>query len=165
MFWKWGISVVKKSVLWVTISLLILFCVISWSTYSRYKPTPPDLEVVVAKHAVEVKPVTYSLRKWGRTASADTNTDPAVLLKESRPIIVETDDKIRLLFEQSPDSVKCYLWEMDTGKLAYKGLKGYPLNLEESNVATGDYAMEIRAKWGNGYVLYNTRIIVHDDTE
>lgn len=165
MFWKWGISVVKKSVLWVTMSLLILFSVISWSTYSRYKPTPPDLEVVVAKHAVEVEPVTYSLRKWGRTASADTNTDPAVLVKESRPIIVETDDKIRLLFEQSPDSVKCYLWEMDTGRLAYKGLKGYPLNLEESNVATGDYAMEIRAKWENGYVLYNTRIIVHDDTE
>ncbi|MBT2693795.1 hypothetical protein [Bacillus sp. ISL-55] len=156
---------VKKSILWVTMSLLILFCVISWSTYSRYKPTPPNLEMVVAKHAVEVKPVTYSLQKWGRTASADTNTDPAVFVKESSPIIVETDDRIRLLFEQSPDSVKCYLWEMDTGKLAYKLLNGYPLNLEDSKVAGGDYAMEIRAKWGNGYVLYNTRIIVYDDTD
>ncbi|ESU33611.1 hypothetical protein G3A_05255 [Bacillus sp. 17376] len=155
----------KKTVPWVIMSFLILLCIISWSIYSTYKPVPSDLDMVVAKHTVEVKPATYSLRKWGRTASADTNTDPAVLVKDSHPIIVEKDDKIRLLFEQSPDSVKCYLWEMDTGKLAYKGLKGYPLNLEESNVATGDYAMEIRAKWGNGYVLYNTRIMVHDDTE
>ncbi|GAE44350.1 hypothetical protein JCM21738_1057 [Mesobacillus boroniphilus JCM 21738] len=164
MFGKWGITV-KKTVPWVIMSFLILLCIISWSIYSTYKPVPSDLDMVVAKHTVEVKPATYSLRKWGRTASADTNTDPAVLVKDSHPIIVEKDDKIRLLFEQSPDSVKCYLWEMDTGKLAYKGLKGYPLNLEESNVATGDYAMEIRAKWGNGYVLYNTRIMVHDDTE
>lgn len=138
---------------------------ISWSTYSRYKPNPPDLEVVVAKHTVEVKPVTYSLRKWGRTAAADTNTDPDVLVRETPPIFVETGDNIKFLFEQLPDSVKCYLWEMDTGRLAYEGLKGYPLNLEDLNVASGDYALEIRARWENGYVLYNTRIMVHDDSQ
>jgi hypothetical protein len=154
---------VKKSVPWVTLFLLILICLISWSNYSRYKPTPPDLEMVVAKHAVEVMPVTYSFRKWGRTASADVNADPAVILKESPPIIVGTEDKIRLLFEQPPESVKCYLWEMETGRLAYKGLKGYPLNLEDSKVASGDYALEIRARWENGYVLYNTRIKVNED--
>lgn len=154
-----------KSVLWVTMSFLILLSMISWNTYSSYKPAPPDLEVVVAKHTVEVKPVTYSLRKWGRTAAADANTDPAVLARESPPIFVETGDNIKLLFEQSPDSVKYYLWEMDTGRLAYKGLKGYPLNLGDSNVVSGDYALEIRARWENGYVLYNTRIRVHEDSE
>ncbi|WLR56898.1 hypothetical protein LC048_08540 [Mesobacillus subterraneus] len=155
----------KKSVLWVimTLLILILFSSISWTAYCRYKPTPPDLEVVVAKHAVEIKPATYSLRKWGRTASADTNTDPAILVKESTPIIVETDDKIRLLFEQSPDSVKCYLWEMDTGKLVYKGLEGCPLTLGDYNVVSGEYAMEVRAKWENGYVLYNARVLVYED--
>lgn len=164
MFGKWGISV-KKFVPWVTMSILILLCIIIWSTYSRYKPAPSDLEVVVAKQTVEVEPVTYSLSKWGRTAAADTNTDPAVLVRKSPPIIVETGDNIKLLFEQTPDSVKCYLWEMDTGRLAYKGLKGYPLNLEESNVASGDYAIEIRAKWENGYVLYNARILVYEDAQ
>ena len=154
-----------KSVLWVTMSFLILLCLISWSTYSSYKPAPPDLEMVVAKHTVEVKPVTYSLRKWGRTAVADTTTDPAVLVSKSPPIFVETGDNINLLFEQPPDSVKCYLWEMDTGRLAYKGLKGYPLNLEDFNVGSGDYALEIRARWENGYVLYNTRIRVHEDSK
>ncbi|MBT2641382.1 hypothetical protein J7I80_03945 [Bacillus sp. ISL-41] len=153
----------KKSVPWLILSFLFLLCVISWSTYSRYKPVPPDLEVVVAKHTIEIKPVTYSLSKWGRTSAADNNIDPAVLARESNPIIVESGDNIKLLFEQSPDSVKCYLWEMKSGKLAYEGLKGYPINLEDSNVASGDYALEIRARWENGYVLYNTRIMVNED--
>jgi hypothetical protein len=113
---------------------------------------------------MEIKPSTYSLRKWGRTASADINTDPAVLVKESHPLTVETDDKIRFLFEQSPDSVKCYLWEMGTGRLAYRGPIVYPLSVEELNVATGEYAMEIRAKWENGYVLYNARVLVYEDS-
>ena len=151
----------KKSVPWVIMSFLILLCIISWSTYSQYKPDPPDLEVVVAKHSVEVKPVTYSLRKWGRTAVADTNTDPAVIVRESSPIIVDNGENIKFLFEKSPDSVKCYLWEMETGRLAYKGLSS--LNFEESNVASGDYALEIRARWENGYVLYNTKIRIHDE--
>lgn len=161
---KWGISV-KKSVPWLTMSLFILLSIIGWSIYSRYKPDPPDLEVVVAKHTVEVKPVTYSLRKWGRTAAADINTEPVVLVKGSTPLIVESGDNIKLLFEQSPESVKCYLWEMETGRLAYTGLKGYPLNLEDSNVASGDYALEIRARWEDGYVLYNTRIMVNEDNQ
>jgi hypothetical protein len=156
---------VKKSGPWLILSFLFLLCVISWSTYNRYKPDPPDLEVVVAKHAVEIKPVTYSLSKWGRTAAADINTDPAVLVRESPPIIVESGDNIKFLFEQAPESVKCYLWEMETGRLAYKSLKGYPLNLEDSNVPSGDYALEIRARWENGYVLYNTRIMVNKDKQ
>ncbi|WNF21163.1 hypothetical protein [Mesobacillus jeotgali] len=153
----------KKSVPWITLSILVVVSISSWITYSLYKPAPPELEVVAAKHVVEVKPVTYSLRKWGRTASADINTDPAVLVRESTPLIVDPSDNIELLFNHSPDTVKCYLWEMETGKLAYKELTAYPLNLESSNIASGDYALEILAKWENGYVLYNTRIIVNDD--
>ncbi|MBT2637962.1 MULTISPECIES: hypothetical protein [unclassified Bacillus (in: firmicutes)] len=153
----------KKSVPWITLSILVIFSLSSWITYTRYKPVPPELEVVAAKHALEVQPVTYSLRKWGRTASADINTEPAVLVRESTPLIVDPNDNIELLFNHSPDSVKCYLWEMDTGKLAYKELTAYPLNLEASNIASGDYALEVRAKWENGYVLYNARIIVNGD--
>lgn len=153
----------KKSVPWITLSILVVFSISSWITYSRYKPVPPELEVVSAKNVLEVKPATYSLRKWGRTASADINTEPAVLVRESTPLIVDSKDSIDLLFNQSPDSVKCYLWETDTGKLAYKELAAYPLNLEAYNIASGDYALEVRAKWENGYVLYNARIIVNDD--
>lgn len=153
----------KKSVPWITLSILVVFSLSSWIIYSRYKPAPPELEVVAAKQAFEVKPVTYSLRKWGRTASADVNTEPAVLVKKSTPLIVDPNDNIELLFNQSPDSVQCYLWEMDTGKLAYKEMEASNLNLEASHIASGDYALEIRAKWKIGYVLYNARIIVNDE--
>jgi hypothetical protein len=159
---KRGISV-KKSVPWITLSVLVVVSISSWISYTRYKPAPPELEVAAARHVMEVKPVTYSLRKWGRTASADSNTDPAVIVRRSTPLIVDPGEHIELLFNHSPDSVKCYLWEMETGKLAYKELIGYPLNLEESNVASGDYALEVHAKWENGYVLYTARVIVQDD--
>ena len=152
----------KKSFPWIALSILVLISMTSWITYSSYKPTPPELEVVAAKHIMEVKPVTYTLRKWGRTASADMNIEPAVLARESTPLIVASNDNVKLLFKQSPDTVKCYLWDMDTGKLAYKELTGYPLNLEESNVASGDYALEVHAKWENGYVLYTARVIVQE---
>lgn len=153
----------KKSVLSVVMTLFILVCLTSLATYSQYQPSPPELEMVIEKHAMEVKPVTYSLKKWGRTAAADTNADPALLVRESPSMAIETDGKIKLNFEQSPDSVKCYLWEMETGRLAYKGLKGSPLSLGKTNVSSGEYAMEIRAKWNNGYVLYIARIHVYDN--
>jgi hypothetical protein len=156
---------VARTVQWATMSFLILLCISSWIAYTRYKPKPPDLDFVINEQAVEVQPATYFLRKWGRAAAADTNSEPAALVKESAPIMIETGDSIKLIFEQSPDSVVCYLWDIDTGMLAYKGLDGYPLRLEQYNVASGDYALEIRARWENGYVLYNSRIIVHDDTQ
>ncbi|NKE06109.1 hypothetical protein [Mesobacillus selenatarsenatis] len=155
----------KKSVPWIALSILVLISMASWITYSTYKPTPPELEVAAAKHIMEVKPVTYTLRKWGRTASADINIEPAVLARESTPLIVDSNDNVKLLFKQSPDAVKCYLWDMDTGRLAYKELTGYPLNFEEYNVASGDYALEVHAKWENGYVLYTARVIVHDNEQ
>lgn len=147
------------------ISLTILSCIISLILYIRYKPSPPELEVVFSDHAIEINPATYSLKKWGREAAEETSTEPAVLVRESTPIMIEESDHIQFLFEHPPVSVKYYLWEIDTGKLAYKGLKGDPVNLEDSNVTSGDYAMEILAKWENGYVLYNTRVIIYDEFE
>lgn len=153
----------KKSVPWIALSVLVLISVTSWMTYSSYKPSPPELELVAAKHIMEIKPVTYSIRKWGRSASADMNIEPSVLARESTPLIVDTNDNLTLLFKQSPETVVCYLWDMNTGKLAYKELTEFPLNLEESNVSTGDYALEVHAKWENGYVLYTARMIVQED--
>jgi hypothetical protein len=136
---------------------------IGWSTYKSYKPTPPDLGIIVDKHVVKIKAVTYSYRKWGRTAVADANTDPALVVRETSPIKVGTRGSIELLFEKSPDSVTCYLWDMESGSLAYPGLDGLHLDLDQFNISSGDYAMEIRAKWEDGYVLYNARIHVNED--
>ncbi|WP_079509270.1 hypothetical protein [Mesobacillus jeotgali] len=152
-----------KTFLWGISALILLAIFMGWSTYKSYKPAPPDLEVIVDKHAVKIKAVTYSFRKWGRTAVADANTEPALLVREDSPMEVNTSGRIELLFEKSPDSVTCYLWDMETGSLAYPGLEGLPLDIEQSNVSSGDYAMEIRAKWEDGYVLYYARIYVNED--
>lgn len=153
----------KKTVLSVTGSMLILIIIFAFAGYCRYKPKPSVLEVFVNNQATLVEPGTYSLQKWGRAATIDTYSDPATLVRDYSPIIVDPYEEIKLEFDNSPDTVKYYLWDVKTGKLAYKGLKGYPLKLGDSNVEPGDYAMEIRAKWENGFVLYNTRIIVNND--
>lgn len=146
------------------ISVLLLFVlIISWNSYKSYRPTPPELEMVVDKQAVEIKASTYSFKKWGRAAAADSNIDPAVFVRETPPIKVGSNDSINMQFEHSPVSVTCYLWDMETGGLAYKSLDGLPLNLAQSKISSGDYAMEIRAKWEVGYALYNTRIQVDKD--
>ncbi|RSD25533.1 hypothetical protein [Mesobacillus subterraneus] len=155
----------KKSFQWAMMAFLIMFFISIWTLYTRYQPKPPELEVIVQEQAVEVEPVTYSLKKWGRAAAADTQSDPIIMVKETEPILVDPSDNVKLLFEQTPESVTYYLWDIETGMLAYKELKGYPLKLEKSKVASGDYAMEIRAKWANGYVLYHTRIIVMNNEE
>lgn len=152
-----------KTILWGISALLLFAIIIGWNTYKSYKPTPPELEMTVDSQKVEVKATTYSLRKWGRATAADSNTDPAVFVRESSPIKVNRNDSINMQFQHSPISVTCYLWDMKTGGLAYKGLDGLPLNLAQSKVSSGDYAMEIRAKWEVGYALYNIRIQVIED--
>lgn len=147
----------KKSVLWGTGTLLILLFISGWAGYSHYEPEPPSLALVLNRQIVEMKPGTYSLQKWGRVAVADTFSDPTALVRRDSPIIVVPSEGLELKFEHEPVSVKYYLWEMETGKLVYTG---YPLKLKEGNVPSGDYALEIRAKWENGYVLYNARITV-----
>lgn len=152
-----------KTILWGTSALLLLAIIIGWNTYKSYKPTPPQLEMTVDSQKVEVKATTYSLRKWGRAIAADSNTDPAVFVSESLPIKVSRNDSINMQFKHSPISVTCYLWDMNTGGLAYKSLDGLPLNLAQSKVSSGDYAMEIRAKWEVGYALYIIRVQVNED--
>ncbi|CAM3997149.1 hypothetical protein [Mesobacillus thioparans] len=149
----------KKILLGISVVLLFVL-IIGWNSYKSYKPTPPELEMVVDKQAVEIKASTYSFKKWGRAATADSNIDPAVFVRETPPIKVGSNDSINMQFEHSPVSVTCYLWDMNTGGLAYKSLDGLPLNLAQSKISSGDYAMEIRAKWEVGYALYNTRIQV-----
>lgn len=151
----------KRSVLWGTATFVILLFISGWAGYSRYEPEPPTLRLIVNRQTVEIKPGSYSLEKWGRVATADTFSAPTVDVRDASPIVV-TSDEIKLKFDNEPVSVKFYLWEMETGKLIYTG---YPLKLKESNLISGDYALEIRAKWENGYVLYNTRIIVDQDEE
>ncbi|MBT2681059.1 hypothetical protein J7E38_18880 [Bacillus sp. ISL-35] len=152
-----------KTILLGISALLLLAVIVGWNTYKSYRPTPPDLEMIVDKQTVEVKAATYSLRKWGRAAAADANTDPALFVRETPPIKVGRNDSINMQFEHSPVSVTCYLWDMETGGLAYKSLDGLPLDLAQLKVSSGDYAMEIRAKWEVGYALYNTRIQVNEE--
>lgn len=156
---------VKKTVLSVTGAVLILLIISAIAGYCKYRPKPSELEVLVNNQSAMAEPGTYSLNQWGRTAADDTYSDPVTLVLNDDPIIVASAEEIKLEFEKPPETVKYYLWDVKTGKLAYKGLKGYPLKLEDSNVESGDYAMEIRAKWEYGYVLYNTRIIVYNDTK
>ncbi|MGA9225874.1 MAG: hypothetical protein WB217_05970 [Mesobacillus sp.] len=155
----------RKIVFSLTGSILILLIIIAVTGYCKYKPKPSVLEVFVNNQSALVEAGTYSLEKWGREAADDTYSDPVTLVRNDDPIVVGPSEEIMLEFENSPQTVKYYLWDVKTGKLAYKGLKGYPLKLEDSNVESGDYAMEIRAKWENGYVLYNTRIIVYNDAK
>jgi len=156
---------VKKIVLSVSGAILILLIIFTVAVYCKYKPKPSVLEVFVNNHSALVEPGTYSLEKWGREAAEDTYSDPVTLVRNDDPIVVVPSEEIMLEFENSPETVKYYLWDVKTGKLAYKGLIGYPLKLEDSKIESGDYAMEIRAKWEYGYVLYNTRIIVFNDTK
>lgn len=155
----------RKSVKWGFLTLSILLCILGWGAYSLYKPKPSLLEVVVEKRAVQIEPVMFIMKKWGRTAADDTEFEPVALAKKDSPIVIADYDEIKLAFKQLPISVQCYLWDIDTGKLVYKGLNGHPLDVQDTSIASGDYAMEIRAKWKNGYALYNTRIIVKDDLE
>jgi hypothetical protein len=154
---------VRKSAFCGIGAFFLLLMISGWAGYSRYEPKPPKLELIVDQKAVIIEPMTYSLQKWGRAAAADTYSEPAELVKKDTPISINTSEQLKLKFEDAPESVKYYLWDINTGKLAYKDLKGYPLKLKNSNVASGDYAMEIRAKWENGYVLYNTRIAAYND--
>jgi hypothetical protein len=154
---------VKKTVMWGIGAFLLLLTVSGWAGYSRYEPKPPKLELIVEQKSVVIEPMTFSLQKWGRAAAADTYSEPAALVKEDTPVSINTSENFKLKFEDAPESVKYYLWDINTGKLAYKDLNGYPLNLKNSNVASGDYAMEIRAKWASGYVLYNIRIVAYNN--
>jgi hypothetical protein len=156
---------VRKIVLTLSGSILILLIIITVIGYCKYKPKPSELEVFVNNQSALVQPGTYSLEKWGREATDDTYSDPITLVRNDDPLVVGPSQEIMFEFENSPQTVKYYLWDVKTGKLAYKGLKGYPLKLEDSNVESGDYAMEIRAKWENGYVLYSTRILVFNDAK
>lgn len=146
-------------------AVLILLTIFAVVVYCSYKPKPSALELIVNDHHAKIEPTTFSLQKWGRSASADTNADPTTLVRGHTPIRVSSSEIIKLEFENSPESVMYYLWDVNTGKLAYKDLRGNSLTLGNSSVASGDYAMEIRAIWKNGYVLYNTRIIVSNKTK
>jgi hypothetical protein len=154
---------VRKSVIFGIGALLLLLMISGWAGYSRYEPKPPKLELIVDQKSIVIEPMTYSLQKWGRAAAADTYSEPAALVKEDTPISINIFENFKLKFEDAPESVKYFLWDINTGKLAYKDLNGYPLKLKNSNVASGDYAMEIRAKWENGYVLYNIRIVAYNN--
>jgi hypothetical protein len=155
---------VKNSIT-ITGAILILLTIFAVSLYCSYKPQPSALKLIVNDQNAKIEPATFSLQKWGRRATVDTNSDPTTLVRHHSPIFISPSEIIKLEFENSPESVMYYLWDVKTGKLAYKDLKGYPLKLENSNVESGDYAMEIRAKWESGYVLYNTRIIVYNETK
>lgn len=152
----------EKPVWWITLALMSLFCFFIWSAYTNYTPKPYILELEKAKDRTLLKADTYSLEKWGRSAKASSYTDPIEMVKNDKPVLLKATDDIKLSFEDTPVSVRCYLWDMKTGSLAYKSLTGSILTLSEIKIPAGEYAMEIHAKWENGYGLYNTRIIVNE---
>jgi hypothetical protein len=154
---------VRKSAIWFIGSFVLLLVFTGWAGYSHYEPEPPALELVVNEKSFDMKVGTYSLQKWGRVAAADSYSDPADIVRHDPPIVVLPIHDIILNFEESPESVKYYVWEVATGKLAYKSLKGYPLSLDKSKVSKGDYALEVRAKWKNGYVLYYAKLTVSEN--
>jgi hypothetical protein len=153
---------VKNRVLWFTLTLTSLLCIFGWAAYSQYTPQPYVLEFTKEHDKTLLDANTYSLEKWGRSAEGGSYKDPIATVKNEKPIIIHQTEDLELIFEDAPVSVKCYLWDINTGSLAYKSLTGSVLNLAEFNVVSGDYAMEIHAKWENGYGLYNTRIFVNE---
>lgn len=152
----------EKPVWWITLILMSLLCFLSWSAYTNYTPRPYILKLEKAHDRTVLEADTYSLEKWGRSAKASSYTDPIEMVKNDKPILMKSTDYLKLSFENTPVSVRCYLWDMKTGSLAYKSLAGSVLNFSEIEILAGDYAMEIHAKWENGYGLYNTRVIVNE---
>jgi len=114
-------------------------------------------------HPVKMKPGTYSLEKWGRAAISDTPSDPAAIVREYNSIVVSNLNHLSFKFDEEPQSVKYYLWEMATGKLECKGFEKKQLKLMDTNVPQGEYALEVRATWESGYVFYHARISIETD--
>ncbi|PLR94127.1 hypothetical protein [Bacillus sp. T33-2] len=149
----------RNSIALGTTAVLIVLLFVGWKLYSVYIPKPPQVRLDSGTEVVDMKIGTFSWNEWGRAATADAFADPTGLVRSQQPVRV-TASRLKLMFEENPDSINCYLWQMETGQIAYKGIKENPLQLKDLDVQPGDYALEVRAKWEQGYVLYNARILV-----
>ncbi|WP_174728021.1 hypothetical protein [Mesobacillus harenae] len=151
---------VKSHVFGAGLFLLAAFG-LSWSLYNQYTPKPPNGRLATVEDKVVMESGTYSWERWGRSATANFLGDPTGVVRDNEPLIVETTDTLEFTFDSVPASIDCYLWEMDTGEVVYSGgLNERTLQFEQWNVSPGDYAIEVRAKWAEGYVLYHARILV-----
>lgn len=153
----------KKSFLLFAACVLILLFISGWAGYRHYIPSPPSLLLLVDSDEIEVKPSSYSVEKWGRKASLDTFSDPIAAVSQRETTMIPPLMELTFQFEKRPQSIKYFLWELQTGKLAYKGMEGESIRFEELKIPAGDYSLEIRAKWESGYALYHTKVKFSDE--
>jgi hypothetical protein len=146
--------------------LLIIFLLLGCSSTQEQvteknsinKSLPPKITLIVDGKNVTSIRGGYSWSIDGKTEIADSPTPPE-LVKELEAVVVSSESKLRIGFDNKPSSIDLTIWGNDvkTGKPLNQDLQDNVVSLPLNK---GTYIYNIKATWKEGYANYAFKVEV-----